>query len=180
MKVSISNQLLTLRLIVAVIIVSTQDGTNLSATCRVEVCEPTILISSITLDSSTIKGKIGETYQLVANIKPDDATEKYVLWSSDNSAVASADLSGVITLHSKGNAIIKASATDGSGVSATCAVVVDEDSGITDIEIDPDTNMKIYNLHGILVNEGEYAHSTLTPGTYIIITQGNSIKRVIR
>lgn len=164
----------------ATIIASSQDGSNLSATCNVEVFEPTVLISSITIDPSAISGKVGETYQLTAIVAPENATDKTIVWSSDNSGVVSVDSDGLITLHTKGNAIIKASATDGSGISVSCAVIVNENAGINDIEIDDNQYVRIYNLHGVLVYEGEYSESNLASGAYIIVSQGNSIKRIIR
>lgn len=164
----------------ATIIASSQDGTNLSATCSVEVFEPTILISSITINPTDITGKVGDTYQLAVTIVPENASDKTLAWSSDNSGIASVDSDGLITLHTKGNAIIKASATDGSGISTTCAVVVDEGAGINDIEIDGNQYVRIYNLQGVLVYEGEYSGANLVSGTYIIISRGNRIKRIVR
>ena len=164
----------------ATIIASSQDGTNLSAICNVEVFEPMVLISSITIDPTAITGKVGETYQLTVTVTPENASDKALAWSSDNSGVASVDSDGLITLHTNGNAKIKASATDGSGISATCAVVVDVVTGMNHIEVDSNEFVKIYNLCGILVYEGKYSESNLVSGTYIIISQGNTIKRIIR
>ena len=115
-----------------------------------------------------------------ANILPENTTNKDIRWTSTNTEIAIVSESGFVTAIKEGNAIIKASATDGSGVSATCAVVVDEGAGINDIEIDGNQYVRIYNLQGVLVYEGEYSESKLVSGTYIIISQGNSIKRVIR
>lgn len=164
----------------ATITAKTTDGSNLLATCNIEVFEPTILISSITIDPSAITGEVGKTHQLTASIVPENASDKTLVWSSDNSTIASVDSDGLLTLHAKGNAIIKASATDGSGMSATCAVVVDESTSINDIVIDSDEYVKIYNLHGTLVYEGVYSKSNIVSGTHIIISQGNRIKRIIR
>ncbi|MCM1093647.1 MAG: Ig-like domain-containing protein [Lachnospiraceae bacterium] len=164
----------------ATIVASSQDGSNLSGTCNVEVFEPTVLISSITIDPSTVTGNIGETYQLTATITPKNASDTTLAWSSDNPKVASVDSEGLISLHTKGNAIIKVSATDGSGISGICAVVVDEGAGINDIEIDDNQYVRIYNLHGVLVYEGVYSESNLVLGTYIIISQGGRIKRIIK
>lgn len=176
-----SNGQLTARGIgMATIIASSQDGSNLSATCNVEVFEPTVLISSITIDPTAITGNVGETYRLTATIAPENASDKTLVWSSDNPTAASVDPDGLITLHTKGNAIIKASTIDGSGISASCAVVVDDRSGINDIEIDDNQYVIIYNLKGVLVYKGIYSESNLLSGTYIIISQGNRIKRIIR
>lgn len=164
----------------ATITAQTTDGSNLLATCNIEVFKPTILISSITIDPSAITGEVGKTHQLTASIVPENASDKTLVWSSDNSTIASVDSDGLLTLHAKGNAIIKASATDGSGMSAICAVVVDESTSINDIVIDSDEYVKIYNLHGTLVYEGVYSKSNIVSGTHIIISQGNRIKRIIR
>lgn len=164
----------------ATIIASSQDGTNISATCNIEVFEPSVPISSITIVPVDITGKVGETYQLTATITPENASEKTLVWSSDNSTVASVDSDGLISLHTKGNAVIKATASDGSGISATCAVVVEEGAGINDIEIDGNQFVRIYNLQGVLIYEGEYSEAHLYSSTYIILANGHSIKRVIR
>lgn len=164
----------------ATIIASSQDGTNISATCNIEVFEPSVPISSITIVPVDITGKVGETYQLTATITPENASEKTLVWSSDNSTVASVESDGLISLHTKGNAVIKATASDGSGISATCAVVVEEGAGINDIEIDGNQFVRIYNLQGVLIYEGEYSEAHLHSSTYIILANGHSIKRVIR
>jgi len=164
----------------AMIIASTQDGTNLSVTCNVEVSEQKVLITSITIDPSAITGKVGEEYHLNALITPENASEKTVVWSSDNETVASIDGDGFVTLNAKGNALIKATATDGSDVYATCAVVVSDYSGINGIEIEPDAYVKVYNVQGALLFEGEYSACNLEAGTYIILSQGNCIKRIVK
>ncbi len=177
-----SDGILTARGIgVATIIASTQDGTNLSAICGIEVYEPTVLISSIIIDPSSIAGKVGQTYQLEVTVAPENASNKSLIWSSDNTRVASVEVGGIIKLHAIGNAIITASASDGSGVSSTCAVeVADVSTGVDDIEIENNEVVRIYNVLGVLIYEGEYGESHLLPGTYIIISQGNRFKSIIR
>lgn len=153
----------------AQIIVSSTDGSNLSATCSVEVCEPDVLVTSITITPSVITGAVGETYQLMANILPDNATEKSVTWISDNPVVASVGLSGLVSLISNGKAIIKATATDGSEISATCTVIVDDSTGIANIEKTSDEYF-VYNLQGIMIMKTEdYGRIKRLPaGIYIV------------
>lgn len=78
-----------------------------------------------------------------------------------------------------GSALISATAKDGSGVSEICSVVVDSGDGISDITIDDDANVKIYNLQGLLIYEGVYSDAKLASGIYIINSNGQQIKRQI-
>ena len=57
-------------------------------------------------------------------LKPDNAIDKTVTWSSDNTAVATVDATGRVHAVAVGTAIITATANDDSGVKATCKVTV--------------------------------------------------------
>lgn len=160
----------------AAISAKTTDGSNLKASCEITVCNPEILVSSISLNTSSIKGKEGEQIQLVANVLPEDATNKAISWGSSDENVASVDGTGLISLLKEGTVIITASATDGSNVSAECAVVVTEYSGIEDILTDKNTYVKIFNLSGILIYEGMYSDANLFPDYYIVVCDGRNIK----
>lgn len=162
------------------IIATTQDGSNLSATCQVEVYEEQILVSSIELNPQTINGEEGDTYQIVATIQPEDADNKAVLWSSDNSEVVSVDAYGIVKLKSKGSAVITATASDGSQVKAECKVIVIEKAGIDEILIDKGSYVKIYTLNGVLIYQGVYSQSNLASGTYIVLIDGKALKRIIK
>lgn len=162
------------------IVASTTDGSNLSAICETTVNSRFVPITQIAISPSSVKLAVGETFNLETQITPVDATNKKINWSSTNASVVTVDSHGQLTAKGIGKATIIASSLDGSNLSATCAVVVYEESGINDIEIDGSQYVRIYNLQGVLVYEGEYSESKLVSGTYIIISQGNSIKRVIR
>ena len=79
-------------------------------------------VSQITM-SSTLMVSIGNTATLTTSILPINASNKQLSWSSDNTAVATVD-GGVVTAVAIGTAIITASASDGSGVTAICTVTV--------------------------------------------------------
>lgn len=162
------------------IIASTQDGSNISAICNIEVSVPNILISSISINPSNISGKIGEQYQLEALIVPDDATNKAICWSSNDSMIVEVDEDGLIILKARGTAIITATAADDSEEFGTCVVDVSLNSSISDIQIDECTEVKIYNLMGVLIYRGRYSELNLSPGTYIVDINGERVKRIIR
>ncbi len=104
----------------ATITVTTKDQ-NKTATCAITVAQH---ITSIGLDKTELSLNEGEEIVLSASIKPDNAAEKTLLWSSSNESVATVDQTGKIRAISKGSATIKAEAQDGSGQFKTCSVTV--------------------------------------------------------
>ena len=79
-----------------------------------------ILVTSVTLDKTTLNLTIGSTETLQADVAPDNATDKTVTWSSSNTSVATV-VDGVVTAVGEGTATISAIAGD---VTATCTVTV--------------------------------------------------------
>ena len=78
-------------------------------------------VTSITLSSSTLKLVVGEAdVKLQATVKPDDAADKTVTWSSDNEAAATV-VDGKVHAVAVGKATITAKAGDKT---ATCAITV--------------------------------------------------------
>lgn len=84
--------------------------------------ELSIEVSEVRLNLENINLEIGETSQLVATIFPEIATDKQVMYISENENIAEIDENGKIT--AKGNGTTKVYATTSSGVTATCNVTV--------------------------------------------------------
>ena len=81
-------------------------------------------VTSISLTSTTQTLVVGEAdVTLTYTIEPDNAIDKTVTWSSDNTAVATVDATGRVHAVAVGTAIITAKAGDKS---ATCTVTVTE------------------------------------------------------
>ena len=103
-----------------------KDGSGVSATYTITV-KP-ILVSSITI-SGDKEVKVGGKITLSATVKPDNAGNKAVTWSiSSGSSYASISADGVLTAKAAGTVTVKATAKDGSGVSATYTVTVKSDA----------------------------------------------------
>ena len=96
------------------------------------------LATSIALDKTEVSLEATETATLVATILPETATNKSVAWTSSNEAVATVDANGVVTAIAVGEAIIKATTTDGSDLSATCKVTVVPTLAVS-IEVTPNS-----------------------------------------
>ena len=101
------------------------DGSS-AALAAVE-CETTIPVTSVSVSGDGVKdGKLslksGASVQLTATVKPDNATDRKVTWTSSDSSVANVMGTGVVTAGSKaGTATIKATA---GGKSASVQVTV--------------------------------------------------------
>ena len=116
------------------IIEVTTEVNKLTAACTIVVKE---YVSSITLSETDKFMNVGSTGTLVASVGTDTATNKNIVWSSSNYDICYVDGNGNLSANSVGNAVITATAADGSGVSASCIVkVVDPVIGIT---VEPDT-----------------------------------------
>ena len=102
---------------------TTTDGSNLSASCKV-IVKPT-QATSITLNKTEASLKVTETITLVATVLPELTTNKSVTWKSSNNAVATVSENGVVTAVATGEAIITATTTDGSNLSASAKIIVD-------------------------------------------------------
>lgn len=83
--------------------------------------EPTtILISSLTLDNTSITIEEGKTFTLTATVAPDNATDKTVSWTTSDAAVATVS-DGVVFAIKEGEATITATAGEKS---TECTVTV--------------------------------------------------------
>lgn len=106
----------------ATITATTADGSNLSATCEVTVSP--FVVTSVSLDNTTLALPIGKTATLKATVTPSNATYKTLKWTSSNVKVATITQEGLVTAVKAGTATITATSTDGTNLSATCKVNV--------------------------------------------------------
>lgn len=79
-------------------------------------------VTEVKLDKDACALVLGETVTLKATVKPANATDKTVTWTSSSAAVATVDANGMVTAVAKGQAVITAST--GNGKTATCTVTV--------------------------------------------------------
>ncbi len=96
-----------------------------SSSGAVNVSSITLNKTSSTLYVGMVDGDVvGDTISLVATVKPANADNPDLVWSSSNESVATVDIYGNVTAIAPGTAVIKASSTDGSNKSASCTVTV--------------------------------------------------------
>ena len=81
-----------------------------TGSCTITVSKGIIAVESIELDRQELTMVEGEEFTLKTTVKPDDATDKTVSWSSSDSKIASVDNTGKITAVKEGDATIIAKA----------------------------------------------------------------------
>lgn len=97
-----------------------------------------VAVTGISLSASSQTIDAGKSFTLSPTVTPSDATNKDVMYSSSNSAVASVDASGKVTGKAEGKATITVKTVQG-GKTATCEVTVNKAVTPTTTNTNPPT-----------------------------------------
>ena len=104
---------------------STTESSTIESSTEPTTTKPTdIKVSSIKLNTKNHTMYSNQYVQLKATVLPNNAYNKSVTWKSSNSKIATVDKKGKVKALKVGNAIITATSTDGSNVSAQCKIKV--------------------------------------------------------
>lgn len=130
-------------------------------------------VADISFDKTSILLAVGKNETISANVLPLGATNKRLNWTSSNTAVATV-ADGVVTAVAVGTATITATSTDGSNISATCAVTVtaNKDAAIAELQAIVDRAQSLYNNSTEGENIGQYAVGSRSA----LLTVINSVK----
>lgn len=90
--------------------------------------EKKVPVTGVELDASEATLEKNESLQLHATVKPSNATNTSVTWSSSNEDIASVDENGKVTAKSKGEATITVTTANGN-FTASCVVTVKDSVG---------------------------------------------------
>lgn len=122
-------------------------------------------VDSVTLNHTELSMVTGETATLVASVSPVTATDKTVVWESNNLEVATVE-DGVVTAVAAGNATITATA---GGKSATCSVVVSDVATSTIAEVKAmEEGETVLTVGKVVAIDGNSAYiSDETGGLYV-------------
>lgn len=171
--------------------VTTPDGVKKSASVVIKTSPRVYLVESIDLPDDELELIVGATLQLIATVGPEHADNRDLLWATSNPSVLTVSSSGLLTAVGEGEATVTATAADGSGIMATCAVRVTSSpgtpdnpddpgvSGIYAIGADSSARIRVVDLGGRTVFAGSIAelHSaTLPHGYYIVLTGDRTLK----
>ena len=106
------------------------------------------------LNATSIVLPVKNILNLIPTIFPANATNKTVLWSTDDASIATVSEEGVVTAVYPGTAAITAT-TQLGGLNATCIVTVPVDKS----ELQKLVNMSV----GYISQGGKYVETTFTP-----------------
>ena len=98
-----------------------QDGSGVKATCRVVVKNP--MATQVVLNETQHNAIVDDVFTLTAKVMPEKATQN-VVWTMDKINILQNMGNGKFKALKAGEVTLTATAQDGSGVKATCRVVV--------------------------------------------------------
>lgn len=97
-----------------------KENPTLKDSCLIKVFQP---VSSISLNLTEKEIKVGEDFKLIANVSPDDADNKGILWTSENDLIATVG-DGLVTGKKAGKTRITAISQYDNSINADCYVTV--------------------------------------------------------
>jgi len=101
-----------------------EDAGATAATPEKEIID----VSSVYLNRRTLDMLVGNSVALTVVVSPWNADDTSVVWSSDDTTVATVDANGIVTALAPGSAVITVTTNDGA-FSASCTVTVTEAGG---------------------------------------------------
>lgn len=95
--------------------------------------DPVIAVTGINIEKWSVSITVGQSTTIVATVTPEDATNKNVIWASENTDVATVDSQGKVKGIKAGTAKITATTEDG-GFSSHCSVKVVETGAVFQVD----------------------------------------------
>lgn len=95
--------------------------------------DPVIAVTGINIEKWSVSITVGQSTTIVASVTPEDATNKNVIWASENTDVATVDSQGKVKGIKAGTAKITATTEDG-GFSSHCSVKVVETGAVFQVD----------------------------------------------
>jgi len=181
---------------------SASDGSGSSGTLAVNIISDIVSVTGISIageNGESIINEIGGTLQLNAEVTPADASDKTITWSLNNgTGRATISSNGLVTAEAYGGVTAVATANDGSGVSGSLQIEIDESQYETLLPYINGNLLKVplnrrfrgkkiglYDIYGRFLNAGiadsdihEFDISKFNPGLYLIVLTDDSVLKV--
>ena len=107
-------------------VTATADDGGYKALCNVVVVtdKDAIFVESIEFSEESYAMIVGDVLALMPTVLPQNADNKTLAWSTQDTSIISVDERGMVRALAIGNATVTAAATDGSGVTASVVITV--------------------------------------------------------
>ena len=122
-------------------------------------------VTGVSIDQTEIYMQIDDTFKINANIEPDDANNKNILFNSNNEQIAKVDDHGNITAYQQGETIITAFSEENNEIKQGCKVIVVRK--MDDSEIHFDSSLRINSLE---ISGLDYTKNTVSDIKNLITT----------
>ncbi len=169
---------------IATITVTTKDGQK-TATCRVEVTRSSsggggggggsskVAVTGVEVvpDSDTLG--VGQTSQLKAVVKPNNASNKNVTWKSDNENVATVDQNGLVTAVAEGTANVTVTTKDKNKTASCTVTVVGKSIGTANIKVEVSESLNTFKR--VTVKTATVGSKFMVVGSSKVEAFGNAI-----
>ncbi len=183
-------------------IASAVDGSGVSGDIAINIVRDFIGITGISVsgqNGEAIINEIGGTLQLTAEVTPADASDKIITWSINNgTGRATISLDGLVTAEAYGLVTAVATANDGSGISGSLQIEIDDSQDRTLLPYINGNLLKVplkrrftgkkialYDIYGRILETGiadsdihEFDISKYYPGIYLIVLTDNNVLEV--
>jgi len=183
-------------------IASAVDGSGVSGDIAINIVRDFIGITGISVsgqNGEAIINEIGGTLQLTAEVTPADASDKTITWSINNgTGRATISLDGLVTAEAYGLVTAVATANDGSGISGSLQIEIDDSQDRTLLPYINGNLLKVplkrrftgkkialYDIYGRILETGiadsdihEFDISKYYPGIYLIVLTDNNVLEV--
>ena len=110
-------------------------------------------VTGITLDQSEIYMQVGDSFKINANIEPEDANNKNILYKSSSEETAQIDTNGYITAKQEGETTITAMSEENQEIKKECKVIVVRRMEDSEIHFDSSLRVNSLEISGINYNE---------------------------
>lgn len=103
-----------------------------------------VLVNRITISPASLEMSLGSTAKLTATVKPDNASDKRIKWSTPQGAVTTVDQNGNVKAVSRGASRIIADSFDGNAQNWIQVIVTDQEGSgdtvaVTGLRVSPTT-----------------------------------------
>ncbi len=98
-----------------------------------------IIVTGVDLKESSLNIPVSDTAQLNASVKPANASNQNIVWSSSDEAIASVDQNGLVTALKEGSCIIYARSEEDSFIYDYCSVTVRPFIHVQSVSVSPKT-----------------------------------------
>ena len=133
---------------------------EVTKTATYDITVSTVAVTGITLNVIEETLYVGQKLKITATIEPENATNKKLIWTSEDESVATVDENGEVTAVGVGTIIIKASAEDDNDIFGACTINVEELTGDAYTLVTSVDDLKAGNTVIIVNKEYEKAMST--------------------